>query len=56
MARHPDKALSPVRINALKAKGRFADGNGLYLALVPLECPLSGHREIVSIDPKRTPA
>jgi integrase len=33
MARHPDKALSPVRINALKAKGRFADGNGLYLVV-----------------------
>ena len=31
MAPHPDKALSPVRINALKTKGRYADGNGLYL-------------------------
>jgi hypothetical protein len=33
MARHPDKALSPVRINALKVKGRYADGNGLYLVV-----------------------
>ena len=31
MARHPDKALSPVRINTIKRKGRYADGNGLYL-------------------------
>ena len=33
MARHPDKALTPVRINALKTKGRYADGNGLYLVI-----------------------
>jgi hypothetical protein len=24
MARHPDKALSPVRINTIKRKGRYA--------------------------------
>ena len=35
MARHPDKALTPVRINALKAKGRYTDGNGLYLVVSP---------------------
>lgn len=33
MARHPDKALTPVRINALKQPGRYADGNGLYLVI-----------------------
>jgi integrase len=33
MARHPEKALTPVRINALKTRGRFADGNGLYLVV-----------------------
>jgi hypothetical protein len=33
MARHPDKALSPLRINAFKRKGRYTDGNGLYLVV-----------------------
>lgn len=33
MAHHPDKVLSPVRINSLKKKGRYADGNGLYLVV-----------------------
>jgi integrase len=28
---HPHHALSAVKINALKAPGRYADGNGLYL-------------------------
>ena len=35
MAPHPDKALTPVRINAIKTKGRYADGNGLYLVVTP---------------------
>jgi Arm DNA-binding domain len=29
--KHPNKALTAVRINALKKPGRYADGNGLYL-------------------------
>jgi integrase len=29
--KHPDKALTQVRINAIKSPGRYADGNGLYL-------------------------
>lgn len=33
--KHPDKALTPVRINALKVAGRYADGNGLYLVVDP---------------------
>lgn len=33
--KHPDKALTPVRINALKKAGRYADGNGLYLFVDP---------------------
>jgi hypothetical protein len=33
--RHPDKALTAVRINALKKPGRYADGNGLYLVVDP---------------------
>lgn len=33
--RHPDKALTSVRINALKDPGRHADGNGLYLVIEP---------------------
>ncbi len=33
--RHPEKALSAVRIRALKAPGRYADGNGLYLVVDP---------------------
>ena len=31
--RHPDKALTTVRVNALKEAGRHADGNGLYLVI-----------------------
>lgn len=33
--KHPDKALTTVRINALKEAGRYADGNGLYLVVDP---------------------
>ena len=33
--RHPDRALTAVRINALKTAGRYADGNGLYLVVEP---------------------
>lgn len=33
--KHPDKALTTVRINALKAAGRYADGNALYLVVDP---------------------
>lgn len=33
--KHPHKALSTVRINSIKSKGRFADGNGLYLVVDP---------------------
>lgn len=33
--RHPDKALSSVRINNLTKPGRYADGNGLYLVVDP---------------------
>ncbi len=33
--RHPDKALTPVKIRALSAPGRYADGNGLYLIVDP---------------------
>ncbi len=29
--KHPDKALSYVRVNSLKEPGRYADGGGLYL-------------------------
>jgi integrase len=29
--KHPDRALSPLKINAIKQPGRYADGNGLYL-------------------------
>ncbi len=32
---HPDKALSPVKVRALKTPGRHADGNGLYLVVDP---------------------
>ena len=31
IGRHPDRALSAVRIRNLKTPGRYADGNGLYL-------------------------
>jgi len=33
--KHPHKVLSTVRINSIKSKGRFADGNGLYLVVDP---------------------
>ena len=31
--RHPDKALSAVKVRALAKPGRYADGNGLYLLI-----------------------
>lgn len=31
--KHPQKALTPVRINSLSQPGRYADGNGLYLVV-----------------------
>jgi integrase len=31
--RHPEKALSAVRVRAIKASGRYTDGNGLYLVV-----------------------
>jgi integrase len=33
--RHPEKALTSVKINSLKKPGRYADGNGLYLVVDP---------------------
>jgi hypothetical protein len=33
--RHPEKALSAVQVRQLKAPGRHADGNGLYLVIDP---------------------
>lgn len=33
--RHPDKALTAVQVRTLKAPGRYADGNGLYLVIEP---------------------
>jgi integrase len=33
--RHPDKALSSVRIKNIAEPGRYADGNGLYLVVDP---------------------
>jgi integrase len=33
--RHPQKALTPVRVNSLTAPGRYGDGNGLYLVVDP---------------------
>ena len=33
--KHPEKALTAVRINALKQPSRYADGNGLYLVVEP---------------------
>jgi integrase len=33
--RHPDKALSAVRVRAITKPGRYADGNGLYLVVDP---------------------
>src|SRR5512143_1683268 len=31
--RHPEKALSAVRVRAIKEPGRYTDGNGLYLVV-----------------------
>ncbi|WLC16274.1 tyrosine-type recombinase/integrase [Bradyrhizobium diazoefficiens] len=31
--KHPQKALTPLRINSLSQPGRYADGNGLYLVV-----------------------
>ena len=33
--RHPEKALTAVKVRALKVAGRYADGNGLYLVVDP---------------------
>lgn len=33
--RHPEKALTAVQVRQLKAPGRYADGNGLYLLVEP---------------------
>jgi integrase len=33
--RHPQKALTSVRVNSLTAPGRYGDGNGLYLVVDP---------------------
>jgi len=33
--KHPDKALTTVKIRALSEAGRYADGNGLYLVVEP---------------------
>jgi integrase len=33
--RHPEKALSAVQVRQIKAAGRYADGNGLYLVVDP---------------------
>jgi len=33
--KHPDKALSAVRVRTVRKPGRYADGNGLYLIVEP---------------------
>lgn len=33
--KHPDRAFTTFRINAIKKPGKFADGNGLYLVVAP---------------------
>ncbi len=33
--KHPSKALSPLKIKSIKERGRYADGNGLYLVVDP---------------------
>lgn len=33
--RHPQKALTSVRVNSLSVAGRYGDGNGLYLVVDP---------------------
>jgi integrase len=35
MAKHPNCALSSLKINSLKTPGRYCDGNGLYLVVEP---------------------
>ena len=55
--RHPDKALSAVRVRALKEPGRHADGNGLYLVVEPsgakrwvLRTVVRGRRRDIGLD------
>jgi integrase len=31
--RHPDRALTPLKVRAVKTPGRYTDGNGLYLVV-----------------------
>jgi len=33
--RHPQKALTSVRVNSISVPGRYGDGNGLYLVVDP---------------------
>src|SRR5687767_6016585 len=33
--RHPEKALTAIRVRTLSRPGRYADGNGLYLIVDP---------------------
>jgi hypothetical protein len=33
--RHPDRALTALKVNSLKDPGRYSDGNGLYLVVDP---------------------
>jgi hypothetical protein len=33
--KHPEKALTALKIRSLKEPGRYADGNGLYLVVDP---------------------
>jgi hypothetical protein len=33
--RHPEKALTAVRVRNIDKPGRYADGNGLYLVVDP---------------------
>jgi hypothetical protein len=35
IGRHPDRALTALKVKALKEPGRQADGNGLYLIVEP---------------------
>ena len=54
--RHPQKALSTVRINSIKSPGRYGDGNGLYLIVDPsgakrwvLRTVVSGRRRDIGL-------
>src|SRR5215207_9547890 len=54
--RHPEKALTTVKINSLKKPGRYADGNGLYLVVDPsgakrwvLRTVVLGHRRDIGL-------